>query len=138
MKTTCSGSFFTTVLFVLSCTSFDAPPVLSAFRRPPPVSNMPVRLHFSVTVKDGLPNVMDMSYIMDEIGVTCPTRVASASSTLMTSSGGGTGFSIFSVVMTSSSNSANVNGNFSPCFLFNARNGQRFGTSASWNLYSVF
>lgn len=60
-------------------TSVDSPPVLDAFGRLPHVSIVPIRLRFDVTVKNGPPNVMDMSCKVDQIGVTNPKLGTSAS-----------------------------------------------------------
>lgn len=123
---------------MLICPQFDAQPVLAAFLLLPPVSIVPVRLRFTVAVKDVPPSVLDMPCKVDGIGAICPTRLSSVSSTLMTSNCYGTGFSIFIVLMTSSSILVNVNGNASLNALFSAHNGENFGISKSWSLYNRF
>lgn len=65
LTTAYSSSSFTPLAYVLCCLSFDALPDLAAFRQPPPVAIVTIRLHFAFAVNDDLPKMVDKSCKVD-------------------------------------------------------------------------
>lgn len=134
---TSSVSCITRGADVVGLRGFDTLPLLLTFRRLPSVAILFIHFRVADAFNDYTLSLVCMQCTLYGIGDTFPTRVTLISSRLMSSSGGRTRFPMPRFLMTSSSDSENVNEITSPISLLNARNGRKVGSTESLRQYGL-